>query len=281
MGVFLDCDLIMVNQFIFTFRRESGYLLNKFTNEQWSWREDQFLWILMNQKYDLGGSAILTFSLFILTKFSRLFRAICSFMLLSFVNGLFVRIALICSNVILFPLLYLIKIFSPQQITDQETAQIYQQMGVIGALSANFDRQGASKKIFLSGIFYTFFIFSFMQSSCYFFWTMIAFPDTWAGEINSIYFVYSNFLEFFCFIFIRTRTSIKFFPKFITIPNLIFLFYINSYMYAAQTAFLVMLFSLTIAVCFAFLEFFEVPAMQEWNPFNEATPRHTSPRIGY
>lgn len=42
-----------------------------------------------------------------------------------------------------------------------------------------------------------------------------------------------------------------------------------------------MLFWLTIAICFAFLEFFEVPAIRDWNPFNEATPRYTSPRVGY
>lgn len=59
------------------------------------------------------------------------------------------------------------------------------------------------------------------------------FPDSFAGHINDQYFAYANFLEFFVFIFIRTRSSIKFFAKFITILNVIFLFYMNSYMYAA------------------------------------------------
>ena len=154
-------------------------------------------------------------------------------------------------------------------------------MGFIGAYSAHLDRQGASKKTFLMGLFSTLLVFYFMQSSCYFFWTQLMFPDAFPGNINDNYFAYSNFLEFFVFIFIRTRTSIKFCAKFITIPNIIFLFYINSYMYAAQLAFFNMHFWLTIAICFAFLEFFEVPAMQDWNPFNESTPRYTSPRVGY
>ena len=38
---------------------------------------------------------------------------------------------------------------------------------------------------------------------------------------------------------------------------------------------------LTIAICLAFLEFFEMPAIQEWNPFDANTPRYASPRIGY
>ena len=107
------------------------------------------------------------------------------------------------------------------------------------------------------------------------------FPSTFPGHINDIYFAYSNFLEFFAFIFIRTRSSIKYFAKFITMLNVMFLFYINSYMYAAQMQFYTMMLYLTLAIVFAFLEFFEVPAIQDWNPFEENTPRFQSPRIGY
>ena len=152
--------------------------------------------------------------------------------------------------------------------------QIYQQMGVIGAYSAHLDRTGRSKKPFLFGLIGTLIVFYFMQSSCYFFWTQMMFPEPYAGQINDVYFAYSNFLEFFVFIFIRTRSSIKFYAKFITIPNVIFLFYINSYMYAAQVQFFHMLFYLTLAISFAFLEFFEVPAIQDWNPFDVNTPRY-------
>ena len=38
--------------------------------------------------------------------------------------------------------------------------------------------------------------------------------------------------ELSAFIFIRTRTSIKYFPKMVTMANLLFLYYINSTMYA-------------------------------------------------
>lgn len=39
MGFEIDYDLIMVNQFMFTFRRENGYLLNNSTQEPWNWQE--------------------------------------------------------------------------------------------------------------------------------------------------------------------------------------------------------------------------------------------------
>ena len=106
------------------------------------------------------------------------------------------------------------------------------------------------------------------------------FPEPFAGQLNDIYFAYSNFLEFFVFIFIRTRSSIKFYAKFISIINVMFLFYINSYMYSAQTAFMSMLFFLTVAISFAFLEMFEVPSIQDWNPFHESTPFHPHRQIG-
>ena len=62
---------------------------------------------------------------------------------------------------------------------------------------------------------------------------------------------------------------------------MIFLFYINCYLYAAQYQFFHMIFALSISICAAFLEWFEVPAIQEWNPFDRDTPRYNSPRIGY
>lgn len=39
MGWQIDVDFIMVNQFMFTFRRETGYLLNNSTSEQWLWAD--------------------------------------------------------------------------------------------------------------------------------------------------------------------------------------------------------------------------------------------------
>ena len=101
------------------------------------------------------------------------------------------------------------------------------------------------------------------------------FPDSIAGFISVDYFViYAFYLEFFAYIFIRTRSSIKFFAKFITILNVIFLFYMNNYMYAAQYQFFYMLIALTIAIGMAFLEYFEIPAIQDWHPFDVNTPRH-------
>ncbi len=66
----------------------------------------------MNPKFDLNDQYFIWFCLVLVVKTFRLIGAIFGFMLLSFVNGLVVRIALMCSNVVIFPMLYFMKLFS-------------------------------------------------------------------------------------------------------------------------------------------------------------------------
>jgi len=61
------------------------------------------------------------------------------------------------------------------------------------------------------------------------------FPNTFPNALNDQYFGYINLVEFACFIFVRTRMSLKYLPKFITLLNVLFMFYINSYMYSASS----------------------------------------------
>lgn len=75
------------------------------------------------------------------------------------------------------------------------------------------------------------------------------FPYTFPNALDDMYFGYINFVEFANFLFVRTRISIKYLPKFISILNVVFLFYINSYMYGASTQLLMFVF---FASLFAF-----------------------------
>lgn len=107
LGIQLDVDLIMVNQVMFTFRREDGYLVNNSTSEFWSWKDTHYVSTLMNPDHDFAGDKLVWFSFVFVTKVFRLLGAVIGFALLSFVNGLVVRIALMASNVIIFPLMHL------------------------------------------------------------------------------------------------------------------------------------------------------------------------------
>lgn len=103
----------------------------------------------------------------------------------------------------------------------------------IGALAAHLDRRNSSKIWLVFTFLGCLICFYFMFGSCYFYWTLLLFPSLSASGINDLYFFYVNMVEFVVFLFIRTRSSIKYFPKLITLLNLCFLLYINSYVYSA------------------------------------------------
>lgn len=109
---------------------------------------------------------------------------------------------------------------------------IYQSMGDIGALSAYLDRSGQSKKTLYFSVISLCILYYFLQLACYNIWTRMSFNQTYTDGINDAYFFYVFTMELACFLFVRTRTSIKYFPKFITLANISFLMYVNSYMYA-------------------------------------------------
>ena len=64
LGLTLDIDFIMVNQFMFTFRRETGYLHNNSTSSQWVWRDHHFKEILQNPVYDYKEDYFTWFCMF-------------------------------------------------------------------------------------------------------------------------------------------------------------------------------------------------------------------------
>ena len=66
----------------------------------------------MNPRYDFADNGLAWFVMTNLMKVWRLVCAVFGFMLLSFINGLIVRIALLCSNVIIFPLVYLMECYA-------------------------------------------------------------------------------------------------------------------------------------------------------------------------
>lgn len=121
-----------------------------------------------------------------------------------------------------------------------------------------------------------------MYASSYFLWTEIIFPSIIARGINDLYFFYINLLEFATLFLVRTRSSIKYLPKFVTILNIIFIMYINSYMYPAQYELMSVVNNITITLFAYFLKYYEIPAVAgDWNPFGTYTPSFNNPRAGY
>ena len=115
----------------------------------------------------------------------------------------------------------------------------------------------------------------------YFLWTPTMFPIMFPINTNDAFFSQMYIMEFLTFAFVRTRTSIKYLAKLICIMNVIFLVYLNSYLYPASAQLVTVVFVADFALLFYFLGEFEVPALLEWNPFARETPSEASPRAGY
>lgn len=74
-------------------------------------------------------------------------------------------------------------------------------------------------------------VYYVMYMACFKVWTNFAFNDTFSDTLNDGYFFYINITELMAYLFVRTRSSIKYLPKFILVANMWFLCYCNSYMY--------------------------------------------------
>jgi hypothetical protein len=236
---------------------------------------------MSNPHFDFQNHYLSFFVSFIGWKLLRLIGSIISFMTVSFINGLAIRVAIMTSNVAIFPLMWVLKTIMGQNMTYGQRSAVYHSMGAIGAQSAYHERMGQSKLLLLTSLCFTLFLVCFMQTSCYYLWTQMMFPFTYPNSLNDFYFGYMNLVEFSCFLFVRTRTSLKYLPKFVTMLNLMFLFYINSYIYSSSMQFFYLLVSSTVFTFTYFLLEFEHPAINEWNPFDTHTPRMQNPRMAY
>ena len=72
----------------------------------------------MDPDHDFQGQYVFWLASCFLVKLARLGSAIFGFMLLSFVNGMIVRIALMCSNVVIFPLINLMECFAANEMSN-------------------------------------------------------------------------------------------------------------------------------------------------------------------
>ena len=122
--------------------------------------------------------------------------------------------------------------------------------------------------VFFYGLFYEIWSNSFFTFGSY---TMI--------QLNA-YCVYNQFLEIFIIVFCRTRITLFYFPKIITVFNLYFIIYYESHFYPFGNEALFLLGNVTALLCFIVLKYFECPAL-DLNPFAPNTPSIDNPRQVY
>ena len=168
-----------------------------------------------------------------LNRIANAFVLLCSFGLISVINGLLIRVAIKCSVLCIFPVLFFYEVILRRSVSPAHVASLYRQMGNHGAMAAYLDRNRRSKAGLILCITTCLVTYYAMFMASYAFWDTTTFNTTFTGKINDNYYSYINILEMTTFLFVRTRSTIKYFSKYITIVNLMFLVYVNSHLYAA------------------------------------------------
>ena len=266
---------------MYTFHREQIYLEENKTRESWYWGQTNFKRLNPLFKYDYNSSYWSLIWSQITGRIGKLAWVLFTFACISMINALFIRVSIKCSVLIVFPMLALQNRFTRRRIGPAHQRLIYQQMGDVGALSAYLDRNRMSKSQLFLAFISTLIIYYLMYMACYQMWTFMAFSNSFAGSLNDAYFFYMNTIELLSFLFVRTRSSIKYFPKMVTLCNLMFLMYVNSYMYPCQFEALNLLQNSSFWLMALFLNRFEYEAINSWNPFGTWTPSESNPRCAY
>ena len=237
-----EFDFIMVNQIMHTFAKEKGFMLNNITQEQWEWDE-------VTRYVD---DRIFKWMLLCTSKMFFLMFIPGFFVMISAINGMVIRVALLCSNIILIPIMHLMS-YTRLNVNNGRRAVIYHSMGIMGAQMAYYDQLGKSKFAFCLAIFICLTLTYFVQTCSFFIWQRLVFPKTFASGLGDLYFMYLNFFEFTWFLFARSRLTLKYYPKCIFIMNMAFFVYIHSYAYAPGVLFLMFIFSMNALILMLFI----------------------------
>lgn len=99
--------------------------------------------------------------------------------------------------------------------------------------------------------------------------------------INDQYFFYVNYTELIFLVFCRTRSSIKYLAKYITILNVAYLFYVHMYIYPCVFEAHTVLSYSTLFLLLWFIFRYELDAVTQWNQCGSYTPSEGNPRCGY
>jgi hypothetical protein len=156
----------------------------------------------------------------------------------------------------------------------------YRAIPWIGVDAAYLNRSRRSEKRLIISYTIYLIISYFMFGACYYLWAHLFLNKPHIQTLNDSYFTYIGVFEFLNLLFIRTRLSIKFFPRMFTLLNILFLSYHFTYFFPFSQEALTALFLTSFTLFLGFLLISEIPALER-NPFGPFTPSTNNPRMAY
>lgn len=275
--IFLELGSIISNQLAKIFFMKDGNLIaqNEFysdgNNKVWVWRQTHYNQLITPTL----SQDPLTFTIY---KIYRLFKSFLAYAIISLIFSFGLHICMV-SIVILYILA--VRLLHWIFRTAYNPSLIYEQFPWIGALGAYLARKGKSDKYVLWAYF-GFLCFSYLfYCVAYYLWSEeFSRESPHLSQHNGNYVYNVLFTELSLMIFCRTRITIKYLPKLLTVFNGLYIFYMYSYFFIPLNSALYLLISVSILTLIIFLVLFEQPALS-WDDNDKFKPNNNNPRQGY
>lgn len=254
-----DWDTVILNQVSSLFSKYPGYLKNLKTDETWYWRAGE-----VNQFKSVGLWGLLL----------RLMRALGSYLLISNITALMCRVSITSSAAVLISLQTCCGTCERNEATQ---LMLFYSFPWIGQSLYALRSSGRRSAGLLLAYFTMFVAFYFMYACCYFVWTLMVFNHILPQGLDDNFFTLLNMLEFFSLIFLRSKRSIAYFPRFIGGAVVMFILYRLNHFYGfLGWAFMALLFwgislMLFVVGCFEHSAFYSL----------SRPPTYDSPRLTY
>lgn len=157
-------------------------------------------------------------------------------------------------------------------------SNLYRAFPWIGMYLFTLNNNGRFKdRYIIMAFFALILIFYCLYLSALVFWDAILFAKAIPKGLDENFYGFITLLEFAVMLFLRTRSTLKYFPRVSIILILCFLYYVQMTPYGFYKLALTILVLLVIAFLLFCLMTFEIPALT-WNPSYHYTPSVDRPR---
>ncbi|CAD8075217.1 unnamed protein product [Paramecium primaurelia] len=263
-----DLETMFIIDFLDFYQENDIQLMNQHTNETWSWNVQQF-----------ESNNVVAYDERIYTTVIQFIKCVLGTFLQSIVASIYMKMSIICAPILI---IYMV---SCMQICQNEDIQAQALVGAfpwVGQYLTILNRNHKLKQELLNAfiqmliLFYLVYFFQFSGYSG----SIQLFAKSYPRGLSENFF--SSFLlnEFVSIIFLRTRSSLYFVPKYITLTYLLFIYYFESTIYGYYNlAFQICIFS-QFAIISIFVLQFEIAAL-EWSTISPYTPSFDRPRVLY
>mmetsp|Transcript_24106 Transcript_24106/g.56093 ORF Transcript_24106/g.56093 Transcript_24106/m.56093 type:complete len:522 (+) Transcript_24106:106-1671(+) len=264
-------DGIILNELAYTLRSR-GYMDRVDGDvkiESWAWSAEQVEAALPSTPRPLMVS--------LARKAGILAKSAFTFLLISAMTGLFIRVAVNGSAVLMFPMAIFAQSFRTSGLSIRSLTRSFPWIGVHVEI---LRRSGRSLTALFRSHFIFFLLLSFAYLSCNLAWRFILYRQSTPEGFEEGVFSFCSMLELFNLIFVRSTSSAVVFPK-VTFAAFV---YLHFYVFCSLYPFHGLAYSVTAGVCAYVavycLNHFEEPALHS-DPFAFTTPTAAHPRALY